>query len=64
MKKREDKQKDFAELRAELEKVQNLFVTGYEKLRVDQDYELRKTVRGAGGTYKVIKNNVAAKASG
>ncbi len=28
---------------------QNLFVTGYEKLTVAQDFELRKTVRGAGG---------------
>jgi large subunit ribosomal protein L10 len=63
MKKREDKHKDFAELRAELEKLQNLFVAGYEKMKVGQDYELRKTVRGAGGTYKVIKNNVAQKAS-
>lgn len=63
MKKREDKEKDFADLRADLEKVKNLFVTGYEKMRVGQDYELRKTVRGAGGTYKVIKNNIAEKAS-
>jgi len=34
-------------------------VTGYEKLRVDQDFELRKAVRGAGGKYRVIKNNLA-----
>src|SRR5579864_4093635 len=40
-----------------------LFVTGYEKLRVDQDFELRKVVRGAGGKYRVIKNNIAEKAS-
>jgi large subunit ribosomal protein L10 len=43
--------------------LKNLFVTGYEKLRVDQDFELRKTIRGAGGKYKVIKNNLAEKAS-
>jgi len=43
--------------------VKNLFVTGYEKLRVDQDFELRKTVRGAGGHYKVVKNNLAEIAS-
>jgi large subunit ribosomal protein L10 len=63
MKKREDKKKDFEELRKALESVQNLFVTGYEKITVDQDYNLRKTIRGAGGSYKVIKNNVAEKAS-
>ena len=28
-------------------------------MTVQQDYELRKTVRGAGGSYKVIKNNIA-----
>jgi len=63
MKKREDKKKDFEELRKALENVRNVFVTGYEKITVDQDYNLRKTIRGAGGSYKVIKNNVAEKAS-
>src|SRR5579863_8782981 len=63
MKKREDKKKDAETLRKELEASKNLFVTGYEKLRVSQDYELRKTVRAAGGKYRVVKNNVAAKAS-
>ena len=63
MKKREDKQKDLEALRADLQASQNLFVTSYEKLRVEQDFELRKTIRAAGGKYKVIKNNVAEKAS-
>jgi large subunit ribosomal protein L10 len=63
MKKREDKKKDVDSLRQDLEQLKNLFVTGYEKLRVDQDFELRKVVRGAGGKYRVIKNNLAEKAS-
>ena len=63
MKKKEDKQKDIDALREDLAKSQNLFVTGYEKLRVEQDFELRKVVRGAGGKYRVIKNNLAEKAS-
>ncbi len=63
MKKKEDKQKDLDALRQDLEKTGNLFVTGYEKLRVDQDFELRKVVRSAGGKYRVIKNNIAEKAS-
>lgn len=63
MKKKEDKKKDIDALRQDLEQSKNLFVTGYEKLRVDQDFELRKVVRGAGGKYRVIKNNLAEKAS-
>src|SRR5215475_2120300 len=63
MKKKEDKQKDLEALRQDLGDLKNLFVTGYEKLRVDQDFELRKAIRGAGGKYKVIKNNLAEKAS-
>ena len=63
MKKKEDKQKDAEALRKELEKSKNVFVTGYEKLNVAQDYELRKTIRASGGTYRVVKNNVAEKAS-
>jgi large subunit ribosomal protein L10 len=63
MKKKEDKKKDIDALRRDLEQSKNLFVTGYEKLRVDQDFELRKVVRGVGGKYRVIKNNLAEKAS-
>ena len=63
MKSKDDKQKDIEALRQDLEKSRNLFVTGYEKLRVDQDFELRKTVRAAGGKYRVVKNNLAEKAS-
>jgi large subunit ribosomal protein L10 len=63
MKNRNDKKKDFAELRKALEQTNNVFVTGYEKMTVDQDYNLRKIVRGAGGAYKVVKNNIAEIAS-
>jgi large subunit ribosomal protein L10 len=63
MKNRDEKKKDFEALRKQLEKANNVFVTGFEKLTVDQDYNLRKTIRGAGGQYKVVKNNIAEKAS-
>ena len=63
MKNREDKKKDFEELRKALEKANNVFVTGFEKMTVDQDFNLRKTIRGAGGSYKVVKNNIAEIAS-
>ena len=32
-------------------------------MKVAQDFELRKTIRQAGGGYQVMKNNIAAKAS-
>jgi len=63
MKKKSDKQKDLDALRKELEQTPNIFVTGFEKITVQQDFELRKTVKNAGGKYQVVKNNLAAKAS-
>jgi large subunit ribosomal protein L10 len=63
MKKKSDKEKDLEALKKDFEKAQNIFVAGFEKLTVQQDFELRKTVRGAGGNYRVVKNNLAEKAS-
>lgn len=59
MKKKSDKSKDLEALKQDFEKANNIFVTGYEKMTVSQDFELRKTIRGAGGDYKVVKNNLA-----
>ena len=63
MKKKPEKKKDMEALRKELEKSGNVFLTGYEKLTVGQDFDLRKAVRGAGANYKVIKNRIAEKAA-
>lgn len=63
MKNKSEKQKELDALRKELEREPTIFVAGYEKMTVSQDYELRKTVRQAGGRYNVVKNNLAAKAS-
>jgi large subunit ribosomal protein L10 len=63
MKKKSDKEKDLEALKKDFEAAQNIFVTGFEKLTVAQDFELRKAIRGAGADYKVVKNNLAAKAS-
>jgi len=63
MKKKSDKEKDLQSLRETLETTGNLFVTGFEKITVQQDFELRKAVRAAGGRYLVIKNTLAGKAS-
>ena len=63
MKQKSEKKKDLDALREELEKSPSIFLAGFEKTTVAQDYELRKTVRQAGGSYQVLKNNLAAKAS-
>jgi large subunit ribosomal protein L10 len=64
MKKKSEKEKDLAALRKDFERAQHIFLTGYEKMTVQQDFELRKTVRGVGGNYQVVKNNLAEKAAG
>jgi large subunit ribosomal protein L10 len=63
MKNKDEKKKDFEALRKALENANNVFVTGFAKLTVDQDFNLRKTIRGAGGNYRVVKNNIAEIAS-
>ncbi len=63
MKQKEDKKNDIESLRQDLANSKNLFLAGYEKLKVSQDFDLRKAVRGAGGKYRVIKNNLAEKAA-
>lgn len=63
MKDRKTKQNELNRLREELQKSNHVFVTGFDKLTVAQDFELRKTVRGAGGMYHVLKNTIAEKAS-
>jgi large subunit ribosomal protein L10 len=63
MKNKDDKKKDMEALREQLAKAENVFLTGYEKLTVSQDFELRKAVRAAGASYKVIKNRIAEKAA-
>ena len=63
MKRKPEKQKDLDALREELLNAAHVFLAGYEKITVEQDNELRKTVRSAGGKYKVVKNTIAGKAA-
>lgn len=63
MKNRDEKRKDFDDIKKKIGENPNIFVTGFEKLTVSQDFELRKTIRQAGGDYQVVKNNVAQKAA-
>jgi large subunit ribosomal protein L10 len=63
MKDKKKKQVEYDALRRALEGASDFFVTGFDKMTVSQDYELRKAVRAAGGRYKVVKNTLAEKAS-
>lgn len=63
MKNRDQKKKDFERLKKDLEQNPNVFLTGFEKMTVAQDHQLRKTIREAGGGYRVVKNNIVEKAT-
>ena len=62
MKNRDQKKKDLDQLKQDLEQNPNVFLAGFEKMTVDQDFRLRKIVREAGGGYRVVKNNIVEKA--
>lgn len=51
------------ELGKELKTVSSMIVASYNKLTVAQDFELRKTLRGTGAQYRVVKNTLAERAS-
>jgi large subunit ribosomal protein L10 len=50
-------------LAAELKQVNSMIVGTFGKLTVAQDFELRKTIRSAGGKYQVVKNTLARRAA-
>ena len=51
------------QLNADLQKVSSLIVGSFSKLTVPQDFALRKSVRTAGGRYRVVKNTLAERAA-
>jgi large subunit ribosomal protein L10 len=53
------KKEQVEKLSADLKNVSNAVVATYSNLTVAQDYELRKTLRGAGAKYQVVKNSLA-----
>ncbi len=50
-------------LAAELENSTSAIIGTFSALTASKDFDLRKTVREAGGSYHVVKNKLAAKAS-
>ncbi len=60
---RASKTEKVGKLAAELEHSTSAIIGTFKGLTASKDFELRKTVRGAGGSYHVVKNKLAAKAS-
>jgi large subunit ribosomal protein L10 len=60
---REKKAEKVAQLSKELASSTSAIIGTFAKLTVAQDYELRKTVRAAGGRYRVLKNKLAERAA-
>jgi large subunit ribosomal protein L10 len=57
------KNEQVEKLGADLKKVSSMIVATYSKLTVAQDFELRKTLRGSGAKYRVVKNTLAERAA-
>jgi large subunit ribosomal protein L10 len=60
---RQKKTEKVTELATELESSTSAIIGTFAKLTVSQDYALRKTIREAGGKYRVLKNKLAARAA-
>jgi large subunit ribosomal protein L10 len=60
---RQKKAEKVGELAKELESSTSAIIGTFSKLTVAQDFELRRTVRNAGGRYRVLKNKLAARAA-
>ena len=52
------KKEQVEKLSADLNQVNHLIVGSFNKLKVSQDFELRKSVRAAGAKYRVVKNTL------
>src|SRR3954451_23986073 len=57
------KAEQIEKLSQDLQKASSMIVGTFSKLTVAKDFELRKTVRSAGGRYQVVKNTLAQRAS-
>ena len=61
--KHEEKQKQVEALREQLKDSKTLILSAFEGLKVSQDVELRRKVRSAGASYKVVKNSLLERAA-
>lgn len=63
MKEKAKKQEAVARLREALGKSRTVFAASFQGIKVQEDFELRRTVRQAGGNYQVVANRLARVAS-
>ncbi len=63
MKTRSVKTSEIEALRKQLETAPAVFACGFEGLKVEEDFQLRRQVRQGGGSYRVLKNRLAKAAS-
>jgi large subunit ribosomal protein L10 len=59
---RASKTEKIGKLAAELQQSTSAIIGTFKGLTASKDFELRKAVRGAGGSYHVVKNKLAARA--
>ena len=60
---KQKKSEQIQKLSSDLQNVGSMIIGTFGKLTVAQDFELRKTVRAAGGKYHVVKNTLAERAA-
>jgi large subunit ribosomal protein L10 len=63
MKPKARKTADLEQLRQDFEKHATIFVCGFEGIKVQDDFLLRKQVRAGGGRYRVVQNRLAERAA-
>jgi large subunit ribosomal protein L10 len=63
MKPKSKKQDEVNRLREALGKSRTVFAASFQGIKVTEDFELRRAVRGAGGSYQVVANRLARVAS-
>ena len=61
--KHEEKQKQVEALREQLKDSKTLILSAFAGLKVSQDVELRRKMRSAGASYKVVKNSLLERAA-
>ncbi len=59
----EEKEKQVEALREQLKDSKTLILSAFEGLKVSQDVELRRKMRSAGASYKVVKNSLLERAA-
>lgn len=62
-KKRSEKEREVESLHQELLRVASLVLSSFQGLTVQQDTELRRLIRAAGGHYRVVKNTLVERAA-